>query len=134
VAPETVAERLMRELIEESKLGEAVKAWVSVGAPLPLGEFFVEQCRLTKQFPNEAVLAELLNALHASETMRPGSSAEEEEAGALSTFVERKTALYNGLIRVSNDLGQADTVFLIHSFIHSRRWTNPNQLLPYRDV
>ena len=114
VAPETVAERKLRLLIEEKKLREAVRAWVSVGAPLALGEFFVEQCRLTKQFPEESVLSDLLDALHSSD--RPGmaaGSSEAEEESALSTFVERKTALYNGLIRASNEMGQADTVFLI---------------------
>ena len=32
---------------------------------------------------------------------------------AISVFVERKTAVYNALIRVSNACGDGDTIFII---------------------
>ena len=108
---ETVAQAKIRTLIEKKQLGEAVAAWVAVGSPLALAEFIVEQCRLTKQFPNEKDLPVFLDALHASDSYRPRDDGLQEDA--VMTFVERKTSVYNALIRVSNECGHMDTVFTI---------------------
>jgi len=109
--PETVAQAQIRLLVEARKLGEAVAAWRSVGAPLDLCEYFVEQCRLTKQFPNDE-LPELLDALHATEKPSIRATPSDDDDSVMA-FTERKTVIYNALIRVSNDCGKAETVFTI---------------------
>jgi len=112
VQQETLAQAQLRSHIEQSNLKSAVQAWMALGSPLDLCEYLLEQCRLTRQFPDGPVLAMLLEALHGSEALKIKTFKEEDE-GAIAVFVERKTAVYNALIRVSNVCGDADTIFLI---------------------
>jgi len=109
---ETVAEQNVRTLIQQKKLSEAVLAWKALGSPLDLCEYLVEQCGITRQFPQDHELQMLLNALHASEaptTPQRGPDGEVvDTTQSLALFVTQKTKIYNALIWVCINCGGAD--------------------------
>jgi len=68
--------------------------------------------RITKQFPDSKTLALLLNLLHFSERPSDGSGSGDGE-NAVAQFCERKTQVYNTLIRISNVCDNNEAVFVI---------------------
>jgi hypothetical protein len=121
----TVAEVEVRKLIHAKKMGEAIRSWASLGSPLALCEFMLEQCRLTRQFPEDSDLKALLDALHDSEAP-PASNASTDKGEApiadnqLSVFVLQKTAVYNTLICVANSISTLTSVFKIIDEMENR--------------
>lgn len=114
----TVAEVSIRALIHAGNIREAIQAWSALGAPLDLCEFLLEQCRLTRQFPEDGDLKAMLDALHASEVPQPGSYSYSETGvqdmhRAVAVFVEEKTHIYNALICVANRIATVHTVLKI---------------------
>ena len=114
---ETVAEKNVRELVYAKQVGRAVMAWQSLGAPLDLCEYMLEQCRVTCQFPGDEDLQTMLDALHAAEAPPasdvPTDSDQVTEASSLVAFVAQMTTIYNALIWVANNCGELDPVFHI---------------------
>lgn len=121
----TVAEVEVRKLVHAKKMGDAIRCWATLGAPLELCEFLLEQCRLTRQFPEDENLTALLDALHESEPP-PAANMTSDEGDSpmtndsVSVFVLQKTAVYNQLITTANCISSLETVFKIIDEMENR--------------